>query len=41
VVLNIVCKKFQIESGDIEIGLDGQQALLAALEEWPLNIAQP
>ncbi len=40
-VLDILCKKFQITSGAIEIGLDGQQALIAASEEWPLNIAQP
>ena len=38
-VLDILCKKFQITSGAIEIGLDGQQALIAASEEWPLNIA--
>jgi hypothetical protein len=40
-VLNIMCKKFKIRSSSIEIGLDGQQALLAASEDWPLNIAQP
>jgi hypothetical protein len=40
-VLDIVCKKFKIKSGGIEIGLDGQQAMIAASEDWPLNIAQP
>jgi ribonuclease HI len=40
-VLQILCTKFKIHSGSIEIGLDGQQALLAASEDWPLNIAQP
>ena len=40
-VLDILCKKFKITSGSIEIGLDGQQALIAASEDWPLNIAQP
>jgi hypothetical protein len=40
-VLDILCKKFKIDSGSIEIGLDGQQALIAASDEWPLNIAQP
>jgi hypothetical protein len=40
-VLDILCKKFRIQSGGIEIGLDGQQALIAASEDWPLNIAQP
>jgi hypothetical protein len=40
-VLDIVCKKFNIMSGGIKIGLDGQQAMVAASEDWPLNIAQP
>ena len=40
-VLDILCKKFKIQSGGIEIGLDGQQAMLAASKDWPLNIAQP
>jgi hypothetical protein len=40
-VLDIVCKKFKIKSGSIEIRLDGQQTLLAASEECPLHILQP
>jgi hypothetical protein len=40
-VLDIICKKFKIQSGSVKIGLDGQQALIAAFDEWPLNIAQP
>ena len=34
-VLDIVCTKFRITSGGIEIGLDGQQAMIAASEVGP------
>jgi hypothetical protein len=40
-VLDIVCKKFNITVGGIGIGLDGQQAMISASKDWPLNIAQP
>jgi hypothetical protein len=40
-VLDILCKKFKIKLSSIEIGLNGQQILVTASEEWLLNIAQP
>ncbi len=39
--LKILCKKFDITSGSVEIGLDGQQALEAASGNWPLKVHQP
>ena len=39
--LTILCKKYDIRSGSIEIGFDGQQALKAASNDWPLKIDQP
>jgi hypothetical protein len=39
--IKLVCKKFKITSGSVEIGLDGQQALEAAGGNWPLKVHQP
>jgi hypothetical protein len=39
--IKILCKKFNITSGSVEIGLDGQQALEAAGGNWPLKVHQP
>ena len=36
-----VCVVHDINTGSISIGLDGEQALIAASEDWPLNPERP
>ena len=36
-----VCRIHDIQEGSITLGLDGQQALLAAAGDWPLNPERP
>jgi ribonuclease HI len=38
--LKLLCKKFQITQGSVQIGLDDDQALKAAAGTWPLKPAQ-
>jgi hypothetical protein len=39
-VLKLLCMKFGIGHGSIQIGLDSDQALKAAAGTWPFNAAQ-
>jgi hypothetical protein len=36
-----VCTVHDIHTGSITIGLDGEQAMISAWEDWPLSPAQP
>jgi hypothetical protein len=40
-IVKCVCEQYDIQAGTIEMGLDGEQAMKAAFEDWPLNPAQP
>ncbi len=39
-ILKLLCKKFSIKDGSVQIGLDGDQALKAAAGTWPLKAGQ-
>jgi ribonuclease HI len=39
-ILKLLCLKFKIQEGSVQIGLDGDQALKAAAGTWPLKAGQ-
>jgi hypothetical protein len=39
-ILKLLCTKFKIQEGSVQIGLDGNQALTAAAGTWPLKVGQ-
>ena len=40
-IISAVCSVHDIQTGAITIGLDGEQALISASEDWPLNPESP
>jgi hypothetical protein len=39
-ILKLLCTKFKIQAGSVQIGLDGDQAMKAAAGTWPLKVGQ-
>ena len=40
-IVDCLCQHHDIQDGCVEMGLDGEQAMKAAFEDWPLKPEQP